>query len=180
MTSRALAGGGPDRVYEYEEDGRVLRVRWEPRESGTTLELSSSTWSEPAGEPMSEEARERARRAIGKLARKDGIRLIVEDVEGTPVVRQWDRTSPFVLNVHDDGRLEYMELHHTLRLRFRPDFDANPAHAAVELPEEPEWTVPAGEPIGAKHFERIRERLTRAGPDDMDIGRSRGWRIVFG
>lgn len=174
--ARARSGVGPERLYEYEEAGRVLRLSWDPRETGTVLAVALGDWSEPPGTALTDEERERALVGAWKVAKKDSVRALLELVGGCYVARHWARTTGFLLDVHDDGRIEYMELGRTLELRYRRDPD-HAYRAVVDPPTEPRWTYPAGASIAPPHWERICQRLRAAGSDDMWIGRNLSWRI---
>jgi hypothetical protein len=174
--ARARRDVGTERVYEYEEDGHVLRERWDPRETGTVFPVDFRAWSEPPGAPMSNEARERAFLALWRIARKDSVRALLEFVGEFHIARHWARTSGFLLSVYDGGRIEYMERGRTLELSFHHDHK-DYYRAIAEPPAEPRWTYPPETAVAPEHWERIQGRLRSARSEDMWIGANLGWRI---
>ena len=175
--ARELPGGGSlTGTFEFEENGRKLRVDWDARESGTVLPVRADVWDAPAGQPIAPDSRERLFESLWALARTRGIHVVLDESPSLPcrVARGWDRTTGFLVNVHDGGKLEYLEVGRTLALGYREPVDY---HAVVDLPQAPRWTYPPGAPIGADEWRSVLQRLARCSPSDMWIGSNKPWRI---
>jgi hypothetical protein len=108
---------------------------------GSTLYVATTKWTN--GTPIDPIARERFYSALFKIARKVGVRELIEASGPCPVIVRWNRRGDeFLLRVHSNI-IEYLELRHTLRLPFTED-PARPLHALVTVSDKPQWTAPAG------------------------------------
>jgi hypothetical protein len=179
--ARAVSGeSGISRGLEYEESGRVLRVWWDPRESGTVVPFKTDAWDIPPGAVPTEDERQRAREGIWAIARKVGAQAAIDESPDLPcrVAVGWKRSSGFLVNVHESGRIiEYLETRRTLVVRYR---ETASYHAVVTPPHDARWTYPAGVPIGPDAWRVIVERLAKATASDMWIGANLPWRITTG
>jgi hypothetical protein len=117
-------------------------------------------------------------RILWALAPAPGIHVVLDESGSLPgsVARGWDRTTGFMVNVHDGGKLEYLEIGRAVALGYREPVDY---HAVVDLPQGPRWTYPPGAPIGADEWRSILQRLARCSASDMWVGSSKPWRVAI-
>lgn len=163
-------------IFEYEEAGHVLRKEWNAEETGVYFPLSTALWTEPAEEPIPEEARERVRDGFWKVAKKAGVRAILETLSTYScwVAVRWMRDSGFLLCIFDNGEIVYMQRGKTLKLTFERRGEGRVA--IVRRPPEPRWRFPEDVPVQDAEWQLIAQRLRDA--RDADIWLGRGWRIT--
>jgi hypothetical protein len=173
------ATGGPSRALEYREGDHVFVVEWDPRETGTVISEYFEHWTEPSSESIDPAARERIFDGLWEVGRTVGITAIIDDSRslGCAVPARWNRGDDgFLVDVHDGGRIDYMERRRALRLRYREE--AGKLYVAfVKWPDAPRWTEPDA-PIASDHAGRIRERLDGATSKDMRFGANVPWKLV--
>jgi len=177
-TARAYnRDGGLGYSLEYEEKWHIIRTAWVPRDDGLRVTIKTQAWDEPYGENPSAEERQRAREGLWKIGRRMGAEIAVDASPDLPcpVVVGWKRTSEFLIDVHDGGRIEYFEVRRTLVLAYT---EPEPYHAVVTMPDELLWTYPPGEAI-AEARRRIVQRLASARTKDMGVGSNLPWRITI-
>jgi hypothetical protein len=174
--ARVLGGGSIDGTFEYEENGKSLRVSWDARETGTTLTVKADFWDVPNGMPLAPESRERLFDGLWTVAQTKGIHAVVDESSSLPclVARAWDRPAGFLVNVHDGGQLEYLELGRTLAVAYHEPVDYL---AVLELPRRPRWTYPRDGAIANDEWQLLLSRLGACKASDMWIGSSLPWRI---
>jgi hypothetical protein len=174
------ATGGPSRTFEYREGDRVFLVHWDPRETGTVIADRFEQWTTPAAELLDAAARARVFDGLWSVAPHAGITAVIDESSSLPcpVPVRWNRgTDGFLVDVHDGGQLEYMELGRGLLLRYEEKLGQLYV-AYVQWPTSLRWTEPAG-PIPTDHAARIRERLARASAHDLRIGGHLPWKLVI-
>jgi hypothetical protein len=176
-TARAYnRDGGLGYSLEYEEHWHIVRTAWDPRDDGPRMTMKTQAWDEPYGESPSDEERQHVREGLWKIGRKVGAEIAVDASPDLPcpVVVGWKRTSEFLVDVHDGGRIEYFEVRRTLVLAYT---EPEPYHAVVTTPGELPWTYPPGEAIAPEARRRIVQRLASATQKDMGVGSNLPWRI---
>jgi hypothetical protein len=176
----AGATGGPSRTFDYREDGRVFTIDWDPRETGTAISDRFEQWSSPAGEPHDAAARERVFDGLWGAAGGAGITAVIDESQTLrcAVPARWNRGNDgFLVDVHDGGRLAYMELGRALTLRYR-ERPGQLYVAFVQWPQVLRWTEPDA-PIAADHAGRIRQRLADASKNDLRLGAHLPWKLVI-
>ena len=181
-------GGGSARAYdrdagsgyslEYEEQRHIARTAWDPRDDGVRMTMKTHTWDEPYGANPSAEERQRVREGLWKIGRKVGVEMAVDASPDLPCpfVVGWKRTSAFLVDVHDGGRIEYFEVRRTLVLKYA---EPQPYHAVVTMPDDLRWTYPAGEALAPEARRMIVQRLAGATRKEMGVGSNLPWRITI-
>lgn len=106
--ARLQAGAVTERAVEIELRGRVYRMTYDPRETGSLAFIGFHTWTSAPGEPISDEDRGRLRDAAWKLlSRECGVRGLLEYVaEGDLrfyVLRESDTPARVLARVHSTG-----------------------------------------------------------------------------
>jgi hypothetical protein len=175
----AGATGGPSRTFDYREDGRVFTIEWDPRETGAVISDRFERWSAPPGEALDPATRERIFDALWAAAQAGGITAIIDESSSLAclVPVRWNRGADgFLVDVHDGGRLEYMELGRGLMLRYREE-PGRLYVAFVQWPRAARWTEP-DEAVAVDHAARIRDRLAGATPRDVRLGANLPWKLV--
>jgi hypothetical protein len=178
-TARAYdRDGGLGYSLEYEEQWHIVRTAWDPRDDGVCMTMKTQAWDEPYGENPSAEERQRVREGLWKIGRKVGAEIAVDASPDLPcpVVVGWKRTSEFLVDVHDGGRIDYFEVRRTLVL---PYTEPEPYHAVVTMPGDLPWTYPPGEALAAEARRIIVQRLTSATRKNMGVGSNLPWRITI-
>jgi hypothetical protein len=153
----------------YEENGRVFRADYDPRETGDSLVVETSCWTEPQGLPITEAERERIYDALWALGPGGNILEVVPPAFYVPV--RWDRgPDGWLLDVA--GEITYLELRHVFSPKSEQGYDFATERSVwtLDIPEHATWTVPAGEPMSPEHRARIVERLRGAAKKDLRIG----------
>jgi hypothetical protein len=172
------ATGGPSVAFEYREGDHAFVVQWDPRDTGTIIADSFEQWTEPSFDPIDPPARERIFDGLWSIGRTAGITAIIDESRSLrrAVPARWNRGDGFLVDVHDGGLLDYMELGHTLCLRYR-EVAGRLYVAFVTWPDDPRWTQPDA-PIALVHADRIFERIRSTKASDMRIGAHLPWQLV--
>jgi hypothetical protein len=175
MTARAFRNEFTEWTIEYREGDRLCKRDWDPRETGVYLPIWRM-WSDPFVD-MDDDSFARMVEEVWVVAREQcGVAALMEGMgEWCFVPRRWTRPDDgFLVNAHDGGNLDYMELDRTIRLRWR--VDASHKKRIVSLPANPTWRHPSGAPITPDERARIRERIARLRWDeDLWFGGSRSY-----
>jgi hypothetical protein len=170
--------GGPSRAYQVREAGHTWLCDWDPRETQSFVWALLDEWDTARGEPLDAAARERILDAVWPAMVEDaGIEAIIDHSPRLrcPVAVRWNRgDGGFLVDVHDGGQIDYLELGRTMRVRYR---QPESYVAVVDWPAEPRWCEPGGA-ITSDESERIQRRLQSARSSDMRIGYHLPWRIV--
>jgi hypothetical protein len=175
------ATGGPSRTLEYREAERTLVIDWDPRETGSIITDYFDRWTTPADEQIDDAARERIFESLWAAVSGWISAIIVEPADplSCAIPVRWDRgRDGFLIDIHDRGQLQYMELGRGLLLSFRRESAGAVIYAHIEWPAVPRWTCP-DQPMDADRAALIHKRIAGAQPNDLRIGRHISWKLVF-
>ncbi len=166
-------------TFEYREGDRVKRATWDPRETHVSMIVFCREWDEPSGVAIMPDERERVYEGLWRIGRKAGVKAVLENLQefqlAIPV--RWNRgPNGCMINVHDSGRVDYMQLGHLLSLQFPRDSEH--VHLIkLNLPSELCWTYPGGEPIPRGTLSKVVGRLRELRTENLWIGQGRPWRV---
>jgi hypothetical protein len=167
-------------VFTYTEDGHRWHLDWDWRETQGVACALLEVWDVPEGKPIDAAARERILDAVWPVVSVDGAANTILDESRRlrcPVVARWKRgEGGFLIDVHDGGHVDYLELGRTMRLRYR---EPETYLAMIDWPAVPRWTEPDA-PVAPEAIARIQERLQFHRPDDVRIGGHLPWRFRLG
>lgn len=176
--ARMIARGSLARTFEFEEDGRVYRDEWDPRDTGSLLLVAPTNWTSPPGEPIEASTRDAILDGFWQLASTTGkIARIVEwrPIEKCHVAIRWERgEGGFLARIAKDA-IEYLELGRTA---FVPAAPVAGATRRAKLGDESaaRWRFPADASVTHDDWNRIAANLRGAKPGDMFFSEP-GWTI---
>lgn len=165
--------------FEYRERDRTKFASWDPRETHVSMIVFCREWDEPAGVAITPEERERVYEGLWRIARKAGVKAMLENLQefqlAIPV--RWKRgPNGCMINIHDSGRVDYMQLGHLLSLQFPRDPERI-HRIQLTVPKEAKWTYPEGEAIPLGTLSKIVNRLRELSAENLWIGQGRPWRV---
>ena len=167
--ARLLGHGSISRTFEFAAEGRVYRDEWDPRDSGATLLVAPTKWTEPEAEPIDDATHEAILDAFWSLSEK--TQAIAHIIEWRPddkcrVAQRWNRGADgFLARIGEDG-VEYLELRRTAFLPHTATSRGSNRVAKLEM-SRATWRYPEVRQLDAADQERAKRNIVGAREEDL-------------